>query len=453
MLVAGEQPFPSFFAKNAGRCASATQYLRLATSRAANRSFELRLALALNDTHRGISTVNHPRQRRRQSLWFGVLVGLTAVALCSTTHAQSSSLGVDAYGQVEPGQGLLVLRGSSKALPWIDAEAMVWAGAGQDDEADALVILVRLKDPRGYAELKGGRFVLTTGAVRPVHLDGGYAIARAPSGTNFEAFGGAPVVPEFGDRDADWLVGGRVSQHLSKYGTLGTSFYHRRELGSRAFQELGGDFALTPTESLTFVSRVSWDLLRKGLAELQVSASGRADKVRTEVFVTRRSPMRLLPATSLFTVLGDTPSTQGGADIKWYAAPRLDVSFNAALRHAVGTYGWNGRVRGVLRLDDDGKGSLLGEVQRLDIAAARWTGMRIAATVPIHAKVIVAPELEIVVPDDKDRGKVWPWGRLALRYEPTKRWILSAAAEASASQFFDYEFRALARVSYRTELK
>lgn len=397
--------------------------------------------------------MNRPLQRRRALLPFGLLVGLIAVALCRTTHAQTSRLGVDAYGQAEPGQGLLVLHGSSKALPWIDAEAMVWAGAGQDDEADALVILVRLKDPRGYAELKGGRFVLTTGAVRPVHLDGAYAIARAPSGTNFEAFGGAPVVPEFGDRDADWLVGGRLSQHLSKYGTVGASFYHRRELGSRAFQEVGGDLALTPTQSLTFVSKVSWDVLRQGLAELQVSASGRADKVRTELFVTRRSPMRLLPATSLFTVLGDTPSTQGGADIKWYAAPRLDISFNGAVRQAVGHYGWNGRIRGVLRLDEEGTGRLLAELQRLDIADTRWTGMRIAASVPIHAKVIVAPELEIVVPDDKSRGKVWPWGRLALRYEPTKRWILSAAAEGSASQVFDYEFRALARVSYRTEFK
>ncbi len=367
--------------------------------------------------------------------------------------AAQSTFGVDLWGQAEPGQGLLVLRGSAKATPWIDAEAMVWGGVGEQDEIDALIITVRLRDPRGYAEVKGGRFILTTGAVRPVHMDGGYGIARAPSGTNFEVFGGAPVVPEFGERDADWLVGGRLSQYLGDYGTIGASYYHRRESGARAFEEVGGDFLLTPTDELTFASKLSWDILREGLAEIQISASGRAKKVRTELFVTRRSPIRLLPATSLFTVLGSTPSMQAGADIKWYAAPRLDISFNGAFRQAVGDYGWNGRIRGVLRLDDEGKGRVLAELQRLDISEAQWTGMRFAGDVPLHPKVILAPELEIVIPDERDRGKVWPWGRLALRYEPSKRWIISAAAEGSSSQFLDYEFRALARVSYRAYFK
>ena len=56
------------------------------------------------------------------------------------------------------------------------------------------MLAIKLRDPKGISDTRLGRFILSTGAVRAVHVDGGHAILRAPSRTNFEIFGGVPVV-------------------------------------------------------------------------------------------------------------------------------------------------------------------------------------------------------------------------------------------------------------------
>ena len=91
--------------------------------------------------------------------------------------------------------------------PWVSAEGLVWAGGGSRS-GDVLVLAVRLREPHGYAEARVGRFVLATGAVHPVQIDGAHVIGRAPWGSTVETFGGLPVAPRFGGRAYDWLVGG-----------------------------------------------------------------------------------------------------------------------------------------------------------------------------------------------------------------------------------------------------
>src|SRR6516225_2202987 len=68
--------------------------------------------------------------------------------------------------------GLVVLQGHDPMRPWLDAEALVWAGAKPSWTGDVLVLMMRLHEPHGYAELRVGRFVLATGAVHPVQIDG-----------------------------------------------------------------------------------------------------------------------------------------------------------------------------------------------------------------------------------------------------------------------------------------
>ena len=96
-------------------------------------------------------------------------------------------------------------------------------------------------EPHGYGEVRAGRFVLATGAILPVQLDGAEAIGRLPSGSTVETFGGVPVVPRFGPRAYDWLAGGRVAQSIASRATVGVSYVQRREDGEIADEELGAD--------------------------------------------------------------------------------------------------------------------------------------------------------------------------------------------------------------------
>jgi len=387
-------------------------------------------------------------------------------ALTSVARAQPHRLGVDLWGQANPNYGLIVLQGSSRKYPYVDAEALVWGGVGApqfgfDESAtfEALVITVNVRDPKGISDTRLGRFILSTGAVRAIHLDGGHLTLRAPSKTHFEAFGGVPVDGDIEGRSADWLVGGRVSQGLGNRGAIGVSYYNRFNTGQRSDEEIGADFALRVDHWLSMAAKFSWELINPGIAEVlgTISAQTANRAVRGEVYVTKRSPTRMLQQTSLFTVLGDPGTLATGANLMWRAAPRLDLWVDAAVRSAQEDLGWSGFVRGVLRTDDEGKGSILGELRRQAVSVSRWTGIRIAAVIPVYedidTTVGLMPEVEIIFPDDPEpnQGNVWPWGRLALRWQPTTGWAISAACEASANPLQRYEVRALARVSYRGE--
>jgi hypothetical protein len=364
-------------------------------------------------------------------------------------------VGAELWGQANPGVGLLMVQGSTRKYPYIDAEALIWAGVGDTENFDALVVSVRLRDPEGRAEGQLGRFILATGAVRAVQIDGGLATFRAPSKTHVEIFGGAPVVGDFDSRASDWMVGTRVSQGLGDRGVIGASYYNRFDAGQRADEELGADFALQATDWLAMAFSFSWEFLNAGLANLQGSISAQTDdkKLRGELFLSRRSPIRILPQTSLFTVLGDIATTAAGGNLFWRAAPRLDLWFTAALQDAREDIGYSGSLRGTLRLDDEGKGALTGELRRQDVADLGWTGLRAAAELPLHPKVDLAPEVELIIPDDPSEapGHVWPWGRLALQYRPSESWKIGAAGEASSNQYQRYDVRALARVSYEAK--
>ena len=104
----------------------------------------------------------------------------------------------DTQSETQSPTGLIVLEGQDKVRPWLDVEGLVWAGAKPGLTGDVLVLALHLREPHGYGELRVGRFVVATGAIFPVQIDGAEVIARAPWGSTLEVFGGAPVVPRFG---------------------------------------------------------------------------------------------------------------------------------------------------------------------------------------------------------------------------------------------------------------
>jgi hypothetical protein len=395
----------------------------------------------------------HGRRRLGGVIAFASAMGLHSRASAEPLRLRADALadtGADTRNGASP-VGLLVLQAEESTRPWISAEGLVWTGAGTGAPSltgDVLSLSVRLRAPHGYAEARAGRFVLATGAVRPVQIDGVHLIARAPWGSTVETFGGLPVVPRFGARSYDWLAGGRVAERVGDAIALGVSYVQRRDDGEIANEELGVDFATAPTPWLDVAGFGAYDVTSPGLAEARASAAVRWTDWRVELFASQLSPGRLLPATSLFSVLGDLPSQTVGATARWRAAPRLDVLASGAAQDVAGGAGGNGWLRSTLRLDDRGEGSLGLELRRVDVPGAEWSGVRAIASLPLGLGFRYASEIEIVVPDHPDgRGSAWPWGLSALSWRSRDGWEVASAIEASSTPQQRYELDALVHVS------
>ncbi len=338
--------------------------------------------------------------------------------------------------------------------PWVDVEALVWAGAKPSLTGDVLVLSVRFREPHGYGELRAGRFVLATGAVHPVQIDGAYAIGRAPWGSSVEAFGGLPVVPRFGARSYDWMAGARVAQKTRQGIALGLSYVQRRAYGEVSAEELGADVAAAPLSWFDLAAFASYDLASPGIAEARASVAARWDTFRLELFASQLSPARLLPATSLFSVLGDLPSETLGATVRWRPAPRLEVLASGAGQDVAGGAGGNGWLRGTLKLDERGDANLGLELRRVAVPGAEWSGVRITAILPLGRGFRYSSEVEVVAPDQPaGRGVAWPWGLAAISWRSRDGWEMGAAVEASSSPLRRYEADALARVSRTLDVR
>lgn len=382
--------------------------------------------------------------RRFARPWLAALSGCILLAFSSPADADSYRLRGDTYafGVAPAPAGLVTLSGQAKPTSWADAEAAVWLGASgggtvTDQVGDVLVANVRLREPHGYGELRLGRMLVTAGAIRPLQLDGGQLTARIPKGPSLQVFGGIPVEPGFSARSYDWALGGRLSQRIGEYAGLGVSYLQRRGEGRIAFEELGFDVSASPFRWLDAAADVAVDMLRPAVTNGRASIGLRYKMLRLELFGVRRSPSRLLPATSLFSAIGDIPSDQAGAGLWVKAAPRLDVWAQGSADSIGGTLGGRSSLSATLRLDDRGNGAVGFELRRSWVPDdAGWTGGRTMLRLPLAYRFRAAVELELVFPDSpRGRGDVWPWGLVALGYSPADApWLdVTAGVEASAS--------------------
>lgn len=338
--------------------------------------------------------------------------------------------------------GVIALSGSAEHERWVSAEALLWAG---DDEIDALVAAVKLLHPDGLGELRAGRMLLATGALRPVHFDGAAGLLRAPWGTTVEAFAGSPVVPRFDYRGGDWLIGARVAQRVSDLGHVGVAVLRRTDAGALADQEIGIDAVFVPVEIADVAARAAYDLLTYGVSEASLGGGVTLEPVRVSVLAQHRSPSRILLATSVFSVLGDVPSNAFLVTADWRAAPRLDLSLTVGARHVDG-WGDELRLASTLRLDDRGRGAVGVVLTRYGAAGAGWTGARVFVRQPILPSLVASVEAELA---RTRAGDLWPWvlGAIAWRFLP--RWDAALAVEASASPTYRYAVQAIGRVGYR----
>ena len=370
------------------------------------------------------------------------LLACALVLVAAPAAAEPLRLRADALATTRSPVGLLSLDADADLEDWLSAEALVWVGAeaGASDErgepraaGDALVIALRARSRGGRFQGRLGRIVVTGGALRPLHLDGVAGRVRLPRRVDVEAFAGVPVA--FGGFTAwDWAAGGRVGRRLGDWGGVGVAFLERREAGRLAVREVGVDAGgLVGRHDLA--GKLALDTIDAGLpavALAEVSAATRRGRLRGEVYATYRSPSHLIPATSLFSVLGDVASQQAGLRTTWRAAPRLDVVGDLAARSYDGALGEELTVRATLRLDERGRGALTCELHRTGAELTAWTGVRASARVPLARTWTAATELELVVPDDSSRGEVWPWALASLTWR-RGAWDAAAGVEASAS--------------------
>ncbi len=404
-----------------------------------------------------------PSDRTRLAVALAAL--LVTSASGRTATADPLRLRGDVLAEARSPVGLLVLQAEGDVQPWISAEALVWTGTIDDEtDGDALVVALSIRDPKRRGELKLGRQVLTAGGLQPVHLDGAVGLARLPHHFTLQAFGGVPVSAGLasnehwpgetaaGSRKLDWLAGARLAKSVSDLGSVGLAYMHRRDRGRLTNEEVALDLTAAPTKSIDLAAAASLDLVEIGLSELRASSSLRLGSTRYTLFASHRSPSHLLPATSLFSVLGDIPSQKAGATVRWRAAPRLDVHGTAAARYFDGDVGAELALRGLLRLDALGAGALGLELRRDEAPEGAWSGVRGTARLPLAGKLSAGAELEVVIPDHPDgRGSAWPWGLLSLAWRHGL-WETAAAVEASASPQYEYEVTGLFRLSRSWEV-
>jgi hypothetical protein len=380
--------------------------------------------------------------------------GLAAAALGGVADAEPLRLRGDALVQSKSPVGLVLLNGSDQMKPWIDAEGVAWLGVTDKPEAtgDVVTLSVRVRDPKGLGELRGGRMVVSTGAIRPMHLDGARGLLRSPWGTSIEAFGGFPVVPRFNYKTYDWAAGGRLAQSFGSAFVLGGTYVQRRSDGRRADEEGGVDFSLTPVKTFTASGRMAFDLVSYGVTDALLSVSAQSKTTRLEAFATHRSPGRLLPSTSLFSVLGDFASTSVGGTLRWKAAPRLELVGTVQGQGQGDELGGQGLGRVTLALDDDWASSVGLEVRRVYFGTARWVGGRLVLAAPLPLHLHFATEVELVHPDDpKGRGEWWPWALGALGWRSGGGWEVATAIETSAGPEYKSEVHVLGRLSFAYE--
>jgi hypothetical protein len=231
----------------------------------------------------------------------------------------------------------------------------------------------------------------------------------------------------------NWAAGGRLARRIGDGGSIGVAYTQQREDGRLASEELGVDAGLALGRRDDLGAKLAYDLANPGVAEVALTASHRTRSLRTELYLSYRAASHLLPATSLFTVLGDVPAERAGAIATWRAAPRLDVIADLGARRVDRDVAPDIALRARLRLDDRGASAVTGELRRDGVGDDMWTGARCAARISLPRSLALSTELELVRPDrDRGRGTLWPWALAALGWNDGA-WEAALAIEASAS--------------------
>jgi len=378
-----------------------------------------------------------------------VAVAIVFASVSAPAAADPLRLRADALATSGAPAGLVTLEGDADAGRNMSAEAVVWTGGGtlgDDAHADVLVIALRARTADGKESVRVGRFVETLGALRPLQIDGLAARARLPYNVDAEAYAGIPVVPGITTSRAwDWATGARIGYRIGDSGSTGLAFAEQRDDGRLVSEEVAADAGASLGSHDDVAAKLAYDIANPGIAEATLVASDRHGALRSDIYASYRAASHLLPATSLFTVLGDTPAVRAGTTLTWRAAPRLEVTADLGVRRAEQDTSPTAIARARLFLDARGKSAVSCELRRDD----GWTGARGAARIMLGGGLFTSTELELVIPDHNTGiGRAWPWALGAVGYDDGT-WQSAIALEASASPTDRRRLDVLAQLSRR----
>jgi hypothetical protein len=385
--------------------------------------------------------------------FFAFACALAVLVLGERALADPLTLRADALATTQAPAGLLMLETDGKVSPTVSAEAVVWTAVNPlpgEHAGDVLVIALRARTANGLASTQVGRFVAVLGAIRPLQIDGAAGRVQLPHAFYTEAYAGIPVLPGLGTgRTWDWAVGARIARKLGDYGSAGIALMEQRDDGRLVTEEIGADAGLAFGKRDDLGARFAYDLANPAIADAEVTARHVHDRsLRFDLYAGYRAASHLLPATSLFTVLGDIPAERGGGRATWKAAPRLEVAADAGVRYVENDLAPAVSARARLALDDTNRSALTGEIRRDGASDDAWTGLSGAARIALPYSLYASTELELVIPDSdrtpggRDRGRVWPWALAALGWD-FGAWHAASAVEASSSPESRARFDAL----------
>jgi hypothetical protein len=94
------------------------------------------------------------------------------------------------------------------------------------------------------------------------------------------------------------------------------------------------------------------------------------------------------------------------------------------------------------------------EGTRRELGSEGWTGASVVLDLPVSPRVRGSASIELVAADEPmQRGALWPWTRLGVRYALADRWTIAGAVGAKASPEARSELNALMRLSYSAEVR
>jgi hypothetical protein len=217
---------------------------------------------------------------------------------------------------------------------------------------DLLFGYVRYVDPDGWARVTAGRQYVYRGAGYGVALDGATVEGFLPWHLQVQAFGGLVSERRFEgtlDRPA---AGGRLAWMPWDWGHVGASYYQEWSAGDVDRQNAGADFAFRYFKEVTVDGSFLFDLVGRGLQDLDLTTSVLATRWATFfVHYGLFDPDALLPRTSIFWVFAREMHHElgGGLEVRPFAGLSFWVNWDQYL-YGGGDVGYLGKARASYRL-------------------------------------------------------------------------------------------------------
>ncbi|MDP8255956.1 MAG: hypothetical protein P9M14_09415 [Candidatus Alcyoniella australis] len=139
-----------------------------------------------------------------------------------------------------------------------------WEQVDQNDEelpigdGDLTYGFLQYEGPENLFTIRAGRMMLGPSLiVEP--FDGGSFVGRFPIGLNLTWFGGAPVVSSIGDREGDWIFGGRLDYALDPFFEFAATYTKKIEERTIDNEIAGLQLNSTPLPWFAFSGHIYFD--------------------------------------------------------------------------------------------------------------------------------------------------------------------------------------------------